>query len=64
VQYNNTGEFLAVHYEHLDKEWLTKVNKSVGEFKQNNDEEFEMHVRWHKGRVKWTDWIKRVFNNN
>jgi hypothetical protein len=58
----DTGKFIALRYPHLDKQWLDSVNNGIAEFKKQNGGDVEMHVRWNKGRAKWTDWIIRIFS--
>ncbi len=54
-----TDEFLAVHFPGIRKSWLKRVSEKLTSLVQENGGNAEMHVRFNRGRIQWTDWSQR-----
>jgi hypothetical protein len=54
----DTDKFLAVHFPHLRKSWLRKINDRLGLFKadKKNGGNIEISARFKNGRDEWTKW--------
>lgn len=58
---SDTDQFLALHFPHLPKSWLQRVNEKLGRLKAdpNNGGNVELCTRFNRGRPKWWDWRER-----
>jgi hypothetical protein len=54
-----TGEWLALHFPGVPKSWLRRVSEKLALLIKENGGNAEMHVRFSRGRVQWTDWSQR-----
>ena len=54
-----TDKFLAVHFPHLKKSWLHRMNRKLGALKQENGGNVEMVARFSSGLLKWLGWNER-----